>query len=492
MNKLFNNRKFKYGGAAVALTLVCVALVIVFNAIFTALAQKNNWILDMTTERIFDLSEESKRLLDGYREKDGFHIDFIFCQEADKVDENYYARIVHNLVKEFDAEFNFVDVKYVDINTHPGEVEQYKKTSNTNIAKTSLIVTNGTAFRVYAIDALYTFKENSSEVFAFNGEYKLTSAIIALADDNPIAYFTTGHGETVEGSTMAALFEEAGYEVRTIDLSKEEIDPAAMLLVVNNPQYDFMGSSATVNEIKKLDAFMDKLGNLMVFVDAKTETNRLKELNEYLKEWGIEICDDLLHDYSNSLSVDGTEIVATYATEGRGASLTTNVRSLADPPKTIVNYARSLKRLYSSSAKGDRMVTPVLTTSYDSTAVSTPFGSEEGGEAGMYDLMLLSSQIRYINNVDCYNNVLVAGTSSFTDDKYIGSGTYGNRDVIFTAMQAFGKKNVPINLNFKVFDPEGLDITTAEANRWTVILAVVLPVIVFAIGGVVYFRRKRL
>ena len=104
MNKLFHDRKFRYGSAAVALTCVCVALVIVFNAIFTVLAAKNNWFLDMTEERIFDLSEESVRLLEGLREKDGFHIDFIFCQEADQLDENYYMRIIHNLVKQYACE----------------------------------------------------------------------------------------------------------------------------------------------------------------------------------------------------------------------------------------------------------------------------------------------------------------------------------------------------------------------------------------------------
>ena len=114
------------------------------------------------------------------------------------------------------------------------------------------------------------------------------------------------------------------------------------------------------------------------------------------------------------------------------------------------------------------------------------------GEPGVYNLMTISREIRMINNVPVYNYVMVAGTKSFTDDKYVGNPAYGNGDIIYAAMKAFGKETVPIDIDFKVFDENALDLTTAEANTWSVLLTAFLPACVLVAGGVVYFRRRHL
>jgi len=57
-------------------------------------------------------------------------------------------------------------------------------------------------------------------------------------------------------------------------------------------------------------------------------------------------------------------------------------------------------------------------------------------------------------------------------------------------MKALGREKVPVGLDFKTFDDNSLDITTAESTRWTVIFTVVIPAIA-AIGGVVVYVRRR-
>ena len=99
---------------------------------------------------------------------------------------------------------------------------------------------------------------------------------------------------------------------------------------------------------------------------------------------------------------------------------------------------------------------------------------------------------RYIKNEPHYSYVLAAGTASFADDAYIGGRSYANRDIIFNAMKNFGRKTVPLDLDFKVFEDEGLDITKAQANRLTVLITVVPSVIVFGVGIYVWTRRRYL
>lgn len=492
---LFKNRKFKYGSSAVALTCVCIALVIIVNIVFSALARHYMWYADMTTEQLFDLSDDSIRLLDGYRRQDGLKIKIIFCMTPDELDGTYYYHLVHNLAQQYAREFDFIEVEYIDLITHPGLADPYKSTEVQTIKTTNVILTDGSRSKVFAMDAFYTFSENSQKVFAFNGEYKITAGILSLEGDNPIAYFTTGHGESAENSAMWELFAEAGFDVRTVDLSKEELSTNAKVVIINNPQYDLMGAADTVNEVKKIDRFLDSLGNLMIFLDATDKSSSFPEINELLLAWGLRFEDSVIYDHENSLSVDGTELVASYAPDGLGATLASSLTSLSSPPKTVVNYARPVTLLWEQSDLAARRTYSVLSTSADKTATAVPFGAgteDNQGEKGVYTLMAISAEMRYINNVDVYNYVMVAGTSSFADSKYIGSSSYGNRDIIFSAMRAFGKTTVPIDLNFKVFDNEALDITTAEAARWTAVLTCVLPAVALVAGTVVYVRRRHL
>ena len=492
-SKIESRRRLKYGALAVTLTCVVVALVVVVNAIFSALANKFLWYVDMTDAQVFSVTDATRDLLNDYRGKDNSHIDIVFCQTADELDSNYTTRLVHNLALQYDDEFDFVHVKYIDIINHPEAVSKYLSTSVSTVKTTSVILSDGAQARQYTINSFYTFDSDTGNVFAFNGEYKLTAGILQLIGDSPIAYFTTGHGETVENSTMKTLFEEAGYDVRTIDLSKETPDDGAKVMVINNPKYDFLGADDSANEIKKVDSFVDNLGGLMVFMGS--DSGETPNLDEFLTEWGVRFEKQQVRDYSNSLSVDGTELVATYTTEGTGASLTSTLRELETAPMAIVKNARPITLTYDNDVIGSssRLTSAVLTTSTDKTAVATSLdGSKQTVENKVLNLMTISVDSRYIDNEPHYSYVLAAGTSSFADDKYIGSKSYANRDIIYNIMKNFGKKTVPLDIDFKVFTDTDLNCTTAEANRYTLLYTVIPAAIAAAAGIYVYYRRRYL
>ena len=60
---ILHNKKFKHGSVSVALVIVIIAAVILVNAIFTALARKNLWYIDMTPDSMYTLSDTAKDLL---------------------------------------------------------------------------------------------------------------------------------------------------------------------------------------------------------------------------------------------------------------------------------------------------------------------------------------------------------------------------------------------------------------------------------------------
>ena len=491
--KLGRKRRMQYGSAAIVFTAVVVALIIAANAIFSSLCYNLQWYADMTSEKMYGITDSSRELLSDLT-TDDINIKIIFCQDPDELESSYYTRLTHQLAMSYDKAFDFVEVEYIDIITNPTAVNKYKTTAASTIKTTNVIIASDTDYRVFTAEAFYTFSSDDNSVFAFNGEYKITTAILQLAYDNPIAYFTTGHGETTESSELAQLFTDAGYTVKTIDLTKEDIDPEAQVIVINGPRYDFMGFKDEVNEIEKIANFLDNYGNLMVFMDPNAMgTQDFPELNEFLEEWGITFGQSVLKDPYDSISTDGFSLVATYVDDGMASSLTESMRDLETTPKAIVRYAMPVGLLYDQKSidQSTRTTASILTSS--ATTNSYSFENQDEVETtGVFNLMTITQDLIYIDNETYTSYVLACGTTEFTSSDYLQSNAYGNADIIFAVMKAMGREKVPIDIDFRVFEDNTLDITSSEANTWTVVFTALLPCIVLALGITVYVHRKHL
>lgn len=481
---IFNNKRFKYGTSAIVFTVVFVAVIIALNVIFTSLAQTYMWYVDMTGSQIYTVSDEMRVIMDEL--DPNTNIEFIFCAPEDTLVKNLYQKQVLTIAQNLEREYDFVKVSFIDIITNPSSAKPYMTTAASTIKTTNVIITNGNDYRVHTIESFYTFAESDNSVFAFNGEYKIISAILQLQGEKLIAYFTTNHGEKVEQSELWNLFNEAGFDVRKIDLTKEDIDDRAKIVIINGPKYDFWGVNDPVNEIKKVDYFIDNYGSLMIFLDPSSQ--EMPELEELLYEWGIGFDRAVIKDPSSAISVNGTALVAQYPTEGLGASIHSTLRtSLENPPMTIVNYARPIRILDHQHGKD---VSTILTTTNNAIAYSVDDDSYIS--EGVYNLMVLSAEMRYVNNEQMFTYVVAGGTSSFGDSAYLTGGKYGNRDILHSVMKALGKEKVPIGLDFKVYEDTSLEITTAQATQWTVIFSIVMPGIIAAAGIVVWARRRHL
>ncbi len=87
--------------------------------------------------------------------------------------------------------------------------------------------------------------------------------------------------------------------------------------------------------------------------------------------------------------------------------------------------------------------------------------------------------------------VLACGSLEFATAKYLDSTVYGNSDVLLSATTLMGRDAVPIGLSFKPFASFDIsDITDAEANRYTLLLTLIPPVIILGVGIFVLVRRK--
>ena len=538
---ILHSKKFKHGSVSMALVIVIIAAVILVNAIFTALSDKYLWYVDMTAESIYTLSDAAKELL-AAEFNTGKKVTVIFCAEKDILEQSAEQRMAHNTIRDIANLYNNIEVKYVDIYTNPSAVTPYKVHTSQSINSQSIIIAsenaNGTMeCRVHSLSSLFSVDSSTGVATGYNGEQKLISSLLAVTQDQmPIACFTTNHGEADNTNLvyLAQTLYDTGYEYQGIDLSTEEIPEAARLLVIFDPQYDFtsVNSVGGVDELAKIDAFLEERNALMTFVD--DETPYLENLEQFLMEWGIQIArydeaEDnnrendanlLIQDKTHSFDDNGYTVTASFVpvTSGFGYSLTSGITSKASP-KTIVLKKTTAFRVpegyvaeklddgtsawsYSSSNFGGvRTCYDVLLSSGDAVAIA---GNEKLREKqlatiGMevastipFSYMRVSAQ-EYNNAVtgeQSYSYVLACASTGFAEAGALSS-SYGNHQLITYACSMMGRDVVSVSLDYKPFaSTEIKNLVAADATQYTIVLTVVPASIIFIAGVVIMVRRK--
>ena len=510
-------KQLRYGGTAAAFTVSFVALVIIVNIIFTALATKYRWYIDMSTKELFSLSDKTVEIL-GDVEND---VTIIFCMDKDELDADAAMFYIHNTAQNLGNKFPNIKIEYRDALRELEYLKQYTTESSNTVTTTSVIIKSGSEYRKYDSESFFVIDSDNS-VYAYKGENTFASAILQVtaAEEMPIVYFTNGHMESLTGdvSTFIRLIGDAGFDVRVIDLSTEEIDPDARLLIINDPKTDFGGeleAHVGKSEIEKIDEFLDGFGSMMVFASPEY-AGKLTNLSEFLTEWGVELSPGVtVKETGNaSRSTDGFTIVGQYNTSENdlAASIYRNISNIAGGdnqtlPLVVFREASPIKHCWPTDEKttpdlSNRFVFDVFTTTPEANLYSggelidDPEAELVGGEGrvadenGRYSLMTITQEYKLIDNNPYTSYVVVSGTPTFIDSDYLNKNVYKNRDVIYSCLIALTKENVPAGIEWKEFESYDLSITTGQADSWTYSLILVMPIITIAACIVVTVRRK--
>ena len=374
---------------------------------------------------------------------------------------------------------------------YPAQINKYRESGA--IKTTSVIVESSLRYKVIPITNF--FVSNGESYVGFNGEMRLTSAILNVTNPvQPVVTFTKNHGETVP-STMVEIFTNAGFIVETKDISLEAMNPDTKILVISNPTSDFFGLNAAkegnISEIEIINNFMNNFGHVMVFL-SPDNTAQLPELEELLSSRGVYVKrGSKISDMGAPVSADGYAAIAEYAGEMYGGMLHNDVTG-----RTIMYNAAPIDILFTDKDvdedsgayvyKYDTIyVDPVLTTT--SHAVSA---LADGTEIhGPFNTMVLSSKFDYVNNEKIYSHMLVASTDYFS--AFMGSNSYGNEKLLYNAMKLMGQDKTPSDIEYKLFDNTALEnIDQNDVKYWGIILICVIPLAISAIGVVVWLRRR--
>ena len=538
------SRRFRYGSMSVLITALVIAAVIIFNVIFSALASKFLWYIDLTREGIYTLSDNCIELIDETfesvekrRAEEGvtapLKVKIKFCDLEDNIMENTTQRYVLMTAKELVDRFpDYVEIEYINIWENPSAVEKYKSSVHTSITSTDVIVESGTEFRAYTLNKFYMTNSGSTTPWAYYGEKRFASGILAVTQaESPVAAVMTGHGEVFEDAELIYMLELAGFEIEVVnDLSTYEIPDNCRLMVSYNPTADFLAADgiSDISEISILDKFLEgENHSLMVFMSPSSPI--LPNLENYLALWGVQFgrhtdgvgqtFPSMVKDADNALTGDGLTFIGQYETLGLGADITSDLRNVSQPRRVVFKNAmplfvaddyevahaldeesgKSLTYGYKDLGSGfTREVYNLFSSSTSAVLMADGKQVDSASATSTFGLMTITRQFRATQEDNmgyAYANqssyVLACGSTEYAAEALIQSNTYGNSEVLLRALLEMGKEAVPTSLDIKPFSDTTIDtLTIKRANAYTVGLTVVPAVLIFGIGIFVIVRRK--
>ena len=506
-------RKLKYGALAIALAAAVIALVILANAMLTSFISNNVRYTDLTNSQIYTITDAAKEYLKQIKAP----ITIKFAVPIDTIASNSQLFMVYVTATQFsrlsksDDGIPDITVEYFDSYKYPAQFEKYKKLASGEWSSTNVIIestyenedgSESSYPLVYALSAFFSTSSSSgsSKVVGYNGERRFLLAFLQLAGiKQPVVSFTTGHGEPIGASltdanneyyAFMAMFEEFGFRIQYVDLSKEDLDPDCRLVVILDPQRDFIGKDlATIDGVSELDkvaAFVANHGSLMVF--AGPTGVEYKNLGHYLEEWGVKIQTGYtIEDRADAIGSNYTFSVK-YTTEGLGASVQQNYRNL----RTVFTQAAPVQIIFTEKENNSMNITSSFRTSPDAVAYASDtdmLKPEDLNSREDFDLFVVSSKLKYENNEDYYSYVLTCGSPGML--KYVTSSVFANRGILNVLITRIPLLKIPVDLDYKSLENYTLSVDDSQVRAWTVVLAVVIPTVVLAVGTVAVVRRKR-
>lgn len=489
IKKLLNSKKFKYGSVALALSIVLVAGIILGNVVVSLINRNGALDFDMTGDSVYTLTSASKLLLD----ENNTAVKLYFLKERDKASDTTGLQFMVNLVDSYLETYGdkWLEVEYIDLVKNPTFKNNYTKSSSETLLDTSVIVecVENREYKVLTVEDYLLLELDPLSYYynitGFQGELALTSAMLNVINpDGLTAYFTSNHGEE-SAVYLTDFLEEVGYDVGTVDLSKNDIPEETSLLIVNNPKYDFIGAdlnagtSSGVSEIEKLvDYLKTPEKNMLVFMSP--ETPQLKEFEEFLAVYGMSVTRGVITDMSNSAATtNGMMVYGIYSADDGSVAKEIIERMSDSSYKTVFYKAAPINILF--DYKENITVSELVTTS--KTAY---YGEGDERVDGQFNMVTCSTSA--IDNGS--SNLILCSTNYFNN--YLATGSYANRDLMYSIAESFGVVNISTDVQIKTFDDHSLVISETASNVWGILITVVPALIVLVVGAFVWIKRRHL
>ncbi|RKY04315.1 hypothetical protein DRP77_04175 [Candidatus Poribacteria bacterium] len=267
------SRQAVYGTNVFVASLLAVGAAAIINVIVVEAFDKE---LDMTAEKLFTLTDQTKEVLKMVKEP----IKVLAFFSTDETNPRFVRmrKEAQDLLSRYERECKYLKVEWIDPFIDREMADKYN------------VEYNGTV--VFE-------KGDRRETVTETDEQKFTNAILKLIKGEvKKIYFLRGHDEKAiddydehKGySDARQALEEQNYEAKDLYLaSTGEVPSDCAVLVIAGPQKPLLDV-----EIEAIKRYLKRGGRLLVMIDPPSD--RCPNLVKLLDEWGIKVGDDLVID----------------------------------------------------------------------------------------------------------------------------------------------------------------------------------------------------
>jgi ABC-type uncharacterized transport system involved in gliding motility auxiliary subunit len=282
-------------------------------------------------------------------------------------------------------------------------------------------------------------------------------------------------------------FEDQAYEVKEFPLSQETAIPADCNIIA------MVGVSKALfpNEIKVLSAYLNNGGRAVIAMEATiTQADQTKELRELLKSWGIDVKAGLIIDpVSRQLGVDASvPIIAQFNSEH---VITKDFKQqcyfpFSRPIDLISPAPEGLKSVWLSKT------TPKAWGEVDMNSIAK--GSVQYN-AGVDLIGPITTAVAVSGKVKDSKamkdtRIVLFGSSQFTNNQYSRFG--GNLDFFLNSVSWALEDESLISIRSKEDEAGKIELSQNEGIIIFWISVVIIPLLIAALGIVIWVRRKKL
>ncbi len=473
IKKVFSGKRMKYGTNSAILTIGFIAILIVINLIVGNFSLK----MDLTKNKLFSFSEQTEKVLKELNAPVNIYTLQPQGQENKFIDEvlDRYKKATKN-----------IKIESVDPDKNPAFVKRYDKEGQ-GISNGSYIIESGEKFKVVRSNDLVQYSGGQQGSNSLIAEQRFTSAIMYVTSDKiPTVYFSEGHGET-ELPAVTASLETENYKWSKINILTTEIPEDADVIFVASPRKDFDSS-----EIEKLDKYFDRGGKAVFLFDVAKDN--LPKLEDYLAEWGVSLNKDVVIEGDNTRYFQNPAYIIP---EVKSHEITDVIKS--NNYKILIPAARSLNILFEENK--NTTVKPLISSSNLSwgkvNLESTTSQREQGDIPGPLDIAAAISR----KNYDEKNNykeldetkMLVMGNTAFLDQNLLQIPGQANMDFLLNGLNWMQGEGNKISIRPKSLSTERLNIASrAQIIIYILLVVIIIPLLVFVSGGIVWSRRRHL
>lgn len=433
-------------------------LIFIGILIFAALLSKRHYLrYDLTKTKEYSLSERSNAVLKKLTQD----VNIIgFVREG--MDE--YAQL-KRIFSAYEYSSNFIKTKIVDPVRFPSLAQKYK------VRQFNTVVIEG---------------YDRVQIVKFPTEENITNAINRIIEgkSRKIAWIV-GHGERTfkeekekNVSILKEILEGENFELEEKNLLRDSIDRSYDLAVIAGPENKFLPE-----EIESLKGYLSQGGNLVLFLEPFNESG----LVEFLKEYGIEVGNDIVVDPFSK--AQGGDFLLPIVVQYSSHEITRDF-NLA----TIFRSARSVS--INKEMLKDYQLAELAYTSPESWAETNAemlfkgiVQKDKEDKAGPISLMAISEGSGFTKEEkEQKAKVVVFGDVDFITNQFIALG--GNKQLITNTINYLGARRdfIFIQKEHKPIEPLLLSNVQKKIVFWIPVVAV--PMVVLFFGILIWLRRR--